>query len=253
LCYRLRLPVNYGGSGAKAIVVRLSMHILHMRASFMDQLYERKYYDRGLFEINQQLWADLAEMPSEDVVARCEVSFDQACQGYLVSLLSHSYTVHPREKKISLGEADISPAEHFQLHLILLTYLTQCMHEGLTGKMVSEKQLSGGHTFFSGVHALGTDPLVKAFGKNPQEFSLLGQRLGGVPEKFGDVSFTVRVLPKVPVRFILYAEDEEFGASLKIMFDASIEHYFRQIDLIWGLFNLAVEHILLVHQGTVGR
>jgi hypothetical protein len=80
----------------------------------------------------------------------------------------------------------------------------------------------------------------------------MGQRLGGTPEKFGDVSFTVRVLPKVPVRFILYAEDEEFGASLKIMFDASIERHFSRIDLIWGLFNLAVEHILLVQRERAG-
>jgi len=218
--------------------------------SLVDKLYDRKYYDRGLFEIDRQLWADLAEMTREDVVARCEVSFDQGRQGYLVSLLSYTYIVHPGERRISLGDADISQAEHFQLHLALLSYLTQCTHDRLTNKMVSEKQLSGGHTFFKGVHALGTDPLVKVFGKDPQGFSLIGQRLGGTLEKFGDVSFTLRVLPKVPVRFILYAEDEEFGASLKIMFDASIERYFRQIDLIWGLFNLAVEHILLVHQGT---
>jgi hypothetical protein len=229
------------------------MHILNLRGSFVDQLYERKYYDRGLFEINQQLWTDLTEMPSEDVVARSQVSFDQARQEYLVPLLSHTYGVSPGEKRISLGEEDINPAEHFQLHLILLTYLTQCVHEGCTGKMVSEKQLAGGFTFFKGTHALGTAPLAKVFGNDPQGFLQIGQRLGGVPEKFGDVSFTVRVLPKVPVRFILYAEDEEFGASLKIMFDASIEKYFRQIDLIWGLFNLTVEHILLIHRGTIDQ
>jgi hypothetical protein len=64
----------------------------------VDQLYDRKYCDRGLFEINDQLWVDLAEMTREDVMTRCEVSFDQARQGYLVPLLSHTYTVHPSEK-----------------------------------------------------------------------------------------------------------------------------------------------------------
>jgi hypothetical protein len=215
----------------------------------VDQSYERKYYDRGLFEINQQLWADLPGIPREEVVARCQVSFEQGCQGYLVPLLSSTYCVHPGERKISLGENVLSPHEHFQLHLVLLNYLNHCTHDELTGQMVSEKQLSGGHTFFKGVHALGTDPLVKLFGRDPQGFSLIGRRLGGTPEKFGDVSFMVRVLPKVPVRFILYAADEEFDASLKIMFDSSIEKHFRQIDLIWGLFNLAVEHILRMHQG----
>jgi hypothetical protein len=219
----------------------------------MDQLYDRKYYDRGLFEINQKLWDDLADLPVEDVVARSEVSFDQARQGYLVPLLSHTYMVHPGERKISLGATDINSAEHFQLHLVLLTYLNHCTPEPPTGNMVSEKQLSGGHTFFRGVHALGTDPLVKVFGKDPEGFLQIGQRLGGIPEKFGDASFIVRVLPKVPVRFILYAEDEEFGASLKIMFDTSIDTYFKQIDLIWGLFNLAVEHILLAHQRKIDR
>jgi len=213
----------------------------------MDDLYERKYYDRGLFEIDSQLWGDLSEMAMEDVQARCEVSFDPVSHSYMVPLLSYTYCVHPGERRISLHGKILSPAEHFQLHLVLLTYLTQCTLDGPTGQMISEKQLPGGHTFFKGVHALGTDPLVKVFGKDREGFLRMGRNFGGIPEKFGDASFIVRVLPKVPVRFILYAEDEEFPASLKIMFDSSIAKPFKQIDLVWGLFNLAVEHFLRMY------
>lgn len=218
----------------------------------MDKLYDRKYYDKGLFELDGQLWADLSRMDIKDVLARCEVFFDPVTCVYKVPLLSYAYTVYPGERTIYFGSDILSPSEYFQLHLILLTYLTQCTLDHPSGNMISEKQLPGGSVFFRGVHALATEPLVKVFGRNPQEFSRIGLDLGGIPEKFGDASFTVRVLPKVPIRFILYAEDEEFGASLKIMFDDSIKQYFRQIDLIWGLFNLAVERILLIYQETTG-
>jgi hypothetical protein len=219
----------------------------------VDQLYERKYYDRGLFEVNPQVWVDLHEKPIQDVISRCNVLFDRNSHCYLVPLLAHTYSVHPIERRISLRSEIMSSADHFQLHLVLLTYLTQATPDEPTGQMISEKQLPGGHTFFRGVHALGTDPLIKVFGKVPQDFALLGHNLHTALERFGDVSFTVPVLPKIPVKFILYGEDDEFPASLKIMFDSSIQSHFRQLDLVWALFNLAVEHMLLSHRAMTGN
>ena len=213
----------------------------------MDQLYDRKYYDWGLFEIGQQLWVDLAEMTREDVTARCEISFDDVRQGYLVPLLSHPYVVHPLEKKLPW---EMSMSAHPKISNSTWSCSPISPNARMRGSLTKWFRKNNWlvDTRFSRAFMhWAQNPLIKVFGKDPQGFSLMGQRLGGIPEKFGDVSFTVRVLPKVPVRFTLYAEDEEFGASLKVMFDASIERYFRQIDLVWGLFNLAVEHILFVH------
>jgi len=214
-------------------------------------LYDRKYYDKGLFQIALQTWDDLRSMPVDDVTRRTGASFQEKDNAYLVPFLDSHYCVHPRGNVVSLHGITLDAQQHFQLHLVLLSYLTQTTMDDPTGRMISEKQLPGGMTFFKGVHALGTDPLVKAYGRNPEGFRELGRFYGGIEEKFGDVCFTLRVLPKIPIRFIFHAEDDEFPASLKAMFDSSIEKHFRQPDLVWALFNLTVEHLLRPREAAV--
>lgn len=211
----------------------------------MTKLYDRKYYDQGLFAVPPILWTTLRELPPQQVAERAQVTFDDGKQGYETVFLSRPYFVDPWKETISSCEEVLSADNHFQLYLVLLTYLAQAPEEQPTGKMISEKQLPGGVTFFRGVHALGTHPLTKVYGNDPEGFRKLGEAYGAVEEKFGDVSFLLHVLPKIPVRFIFYAEDDEFPASMKIMFDSTIATIFKQLDGVWAVFNLAVEHLLL--------
>jgi hypothetical protein len=58
-------------------------------------------------------------------------------------------------------------------------------------------------------------------------------RLKGEPTGIGDAGFGFRVFPKVPVRVILYAGDEEFPAEANILFERSIERMLSPEDVAW--------------------
>lgn len=74
-------------------------------------------------------------------------------------------------------------------------------------------------------------PLAKAFGFDKHVFLETGEAMGGIKEDYGDASFTLYVLPRIPVTFILWEGDEEFPPSLKMLFDPSITGYLPLEDI----------------------
>ena len=118
----------------------------------------------------------------------------------------------------------------------MLTYLLRARPIGLTGRMVTGSEIKGGDFFFRGPHALFTRPLEKRFGHDAQTFLEVGLRLGGGETDFGDVSFRLWPLPKIPLGYILWLGDEEFPARVVVTFDGSVEEQLP-LDVIWALVN----------------
>jgi hypothetical protein len=77
------------------------------------------------------------------------------------------------------------------------------------------------------------DPLKKVFGRNVAGFRAAAARLNGSAVGFGDAAFDFRVLPRVPMRLILHAGDEEFPAEASILFDRSIGGILSPEDIAW--------------------
>jgi hypothetical protein len=74
-------------------------------------------------------------------------------------------------------------------------------------------------------------PLITAFGFDKHVFLETGVTMGGIKEDYGDASFTLHALPRIPITFILWEGDEEFQPSLKILFDPSIIGYLPLEDI----------------------
>jgi hypothetical protein len=125
----------------------------------------------------------------------------------------------------------------------MLTYLLRAQPIGLTGRMVTGSEIRGGNFFFRGPHVLFTKPLEKRFGDDGHSFLEAGLRLGGGETDFGDVSFRLWPLPKIPLGYILWLGDEEFPARLVVTFDASVEEHLP-LDVIWALVNLVGRALL---------
>jgi len=151
--------------------------------------------------------------------------------------LQQTYGCYPDKRLIECldhcGQQNLS----FQFYLLLLTYLIRSQPIGLSGRMVTGSEIKGGDFFFRGPHVLFTRPLEEKFGRDAQSFREVGLRLGGAQTEFGDVSFRLWPLPKIPLGYILWLADEEFSARLVVTFDASIEKHFP-LDVIWALVNL---------------
>ncbi|MBA4393690.1 MAG: hypothetical protein C0407_09075 [Desulfobacca sp.] len=180
-------------------------------------------------------WQDLLSLDPQEVCRRALVAFEPG-KGFLIPFLNWPYVCQPEATRIWREDRpEKSPS--FQECLVLLVYLHGAQENSLDGTKVSERELPGGELFFRGPHALLTEPLEKKFAQDPQGFLQAGLNLNGQATGLGEASFELLVLPRIPVEYILYVEDEEFPAQITINFDRTISRHLP-LDVIWALINL---------------
>ncbi len=102
----------------------------------------------------------------------------------------------------------------------------------LAGDLVSPQELKDAR-FFQGPHTLQTEPLLRRYGKDLEGFARAARELGGRPRALADAAYALFPFPKVPLYYLLWKGDDEFGAHLSILFDRSIEMHLAA-DAIWG-------------------
>lgn len=65
-------------------------------------------------------------------------------------------------------------------------------------------------------------PMVERFSGKTEELRRACEVLGGSPMKYGDVSYRIPIFPNISLIYIFYDQDEEFPASLNILFESTI-------------------------------
>lgn len=188
-------------------------------------------------------WVDVRGRSMDQVLRRPGVKTATQGNGYEVEFLNARYLVDPVAERIRelypKPERDL--AEEFQI--LLIRYLVAEYGGPLDGETISEKDLPGGVTFFQGPHALHVAPLVKRFGSDPDGFAAAGERLGAVPVAMGDKGLRFFPFPLIPVTYVLWREDEEFPASMTVLFDRSIARWF-ELDMIFTVVLVLTERIV---------
>jgi hypothetical protein len=195
--------------------------------------------DTPIFRDNRHIpdhyWQALRSLDPKEVSQRALVTF-QSQEGYQIPFWDRIYYCRPETQHIwrkDVPEKNLS----FQEYLVLLMYLLKAQEKTIEGKKINEREIPGGELFFRGPHALFKEPLEKAYGKDPKGFIQTGLILGGRETGLGDASFELLILPRIPVEYILHAEDEEFPAQITINFDRSISWHLP-LDVLWSLINL---------------
>ena len=190
-------------------------------------------------------WVDLRNHSKEEILLHEGVKLSSDTQAYEVTFLNSVYLVDPEQESI----IELSPkperelTEEFQI--LLIQYMMSDYGGPLTGKEVSEKDLPGGVTFFQGPHALHVRPIVKRFGTDPEGFEAAARKLGAIPVESGDKGMKFFPFPMFPVTYVLWVADDEFPASVSVLFDGSIEHRFT-LDMVFALVWTLTERIVEV-------
>lgn len=171
-------------------------------------------------------WKDLRARPAEQVLAQPGVVASTVGGGYEMTFLVDRYRVDPEAERIDgLGPASAEIlSDAFQI--LLLNYLCAPHGGPLDGELISEKELPGGATFFRGPHALPVQTVVERYGADVAGFDARARALGGVPAPHGDSAMRFRPFTFLPVTYILWQADDEFGASMSALFDRSITRWF---------------------------
>ena len=188
-------------------------------------------------------WEDLRSRSREQILGRDGVRVPIDGKGYEVDFLNSVCLVDPVAERI----VELSPnpgrelPEEFQI--LLIRYLVAENGGPLEDKEVSQKDFPGGVTFFQGPHTLNVAPIVKLYGRDPEAFEIRARELAAVPVPNGDKAMRFLPFPVMPVTYVLWKEDEEFPASVSVLFDKSITRWF-ELDMIFTLVLVLTERIV---------
>lgn len=185
-------------------------------------------------DLPKELWQDLSALDKQAVCRRAAVGLnDSGC--YRVPFLGADYIVDMSSLEITTENEGRAPS--FQAGLVLLSYLLNASDDGLSGRLVTEREIKGGDFFFRGPHALSKDDVLAKYASDKEGFLSRASKMGCSEMPMGDAAFRVLALPKILVAYTLYLKDDEFPASLTITFDASTDKHLP-LDAVFALINV---------------
>ena len=193
--------------------------------------------------IHRELWNILAGMNPADVSRRSLAHYDRTLKRYRLSILNRDYYVCPGDQIILDAHSLTFPPPGFYLQLSAVNYLIGAQEISCAGRWMSERQFPGGPLFFRGPHEMPVRRLEETFGQDLSSFRDACLSCGGKRVVGGDIAFELPMLPRLPVRIILWKEDEEFPARICFLFDQTADKHLR-LDALWSV-GKAIEKALL--------
>ncbi len=192
---------------------------------------------------NPMHWQDLRSRDSKTILQRAAVDLAPDGQAFLVTFLNARYLIDPSNEVIRESEPEPARILNKAFQITLLGYLIAPLGGDLSGKVITEKELPGGPTFFQGPHALPVGRIVERFGNDPDGFVKRGRELGGSPIKHGDAAMQFTPFGAIPVSLVLWRADDEFPASVSVLFDKSISKWF-ELDMVFLTVSLLIDRLV---------
>jgi len=192
------------------------------------ELVRQKTY-RKTFEI---ACTQLAESDLPDRLMRAGVRFRVESGAYLIDVAVFDETIQLAIPGFSFA-SDKGSSTTLTTKIVLLHYLIHASGNAVLGvDPIPYEDIPGCRTYSPVFERRVSKPLLSAFGYARDAFLDAGIALGGKAEEYGDASFTVLALPRVPITFILWEGDQDFPPSMKILFDRSIHSYLPLEDIV---------------------
>lgn len=159
--------------------------------------------------------------PQEDIIKKTGGEFDE--KNLYLSFFSERCRISRETGMITgEGEREIPVTER----LTIMHHLRYCKTFAEEGsKMVPFREIREAAVFERAYERSALEPLKKHFAGRPQELLKAGLKLGGIREKYGDVSLTLHAFPKISLTYIFWDGDEEFPPSANILFQDTIAQW----------------------------
>lgn len=192
----------------------------------------------AVYRVNvpKQHWNDLKKC---DIGTLCDRSLGRfhPPDGLEIDVFNEKMLVNVRKGCLQWMDDDPSRVIDCPLlELMTLVHLLNVSAESVRQDMITVSELKDAH-FFQGAHALRIGHVVKRYGYDTEGFKKAAIKLGAKPMDMADASFKFSPFPKIPMYYLLWEGDEEFGPNLSVLFDRSIESHLNA-DGILGIVGL---------------
>ena len=177
-------------------------------------------------EMEKAAVARLAGRRWQQIAEKANVKFDSRVPCFRVPSLG-------REVAVAYPSFRIGPEVGQWQKLVILHYLDLADGTPLSSGEISFGQLKGG--LARGVNFdRQAEAALRAFGRRPEgELREVCRRLGATfPPSNADLCAVFPFLPNYPITLKLWFPDEEFGASGRLLLNASAEHYLTIEDAV---------------------
>ena len=102
-----------------------------------------------------------------------------------------------------------------------------------TGNFLSYRDLPWGEVYYRQFYGRCIIRLAKTYGNRQDVFERLMEKLAGIRQKYGDVSYEFEVFRELKLCFILWSGDEEFPPSAQILFSDNFPMAFAAEDVAY--------------------
>ncbi|MGQ9474822.1 MAG: DUF3786 domain-containing protein [Actinomycetota bacterium] len=169
--------------------------------------------------------AILRESDPGEVAERAGVPWDG--REFRVSLMRWQlYVSHP---ELSFRAPEF--LNTFVVRLLTLLYLARARAVPPANRWVPYRELQDGLFYAKSFADTVEERLLRRFANDLDALREAGQAMGGRLVEQGDLGMVLQTYPRLPLLFILWRGNEEFGPSARILFDASATNYLNAFEL----------------------
>lgn len=197
--------------------------------------------------IHKEHWEKLRSL-SKDIVCKNSLAyFDENKKGYILTVLGEEYLILPQKELIERISPPINShlsKISYNFYLSTIVYLINSKDIPLDGELITEKNITGGVIFFTGLHVFPIDLLIDKFGNNPEGLIQCMEIFKGKKLNMGNIAVEFKVFPRIPITYILWLGDEEFSPKISILFDKTIEKHLP-MDAIWAMVDMCSKKLVM--------
>lgn len=186
---------------------------------------QQSNYDRTRDEMRVKF----LEYDQDGMIRRFSLHADENC--LYLRMLGRTYRIGRTDGVVAWSDDGFDscvPADY--LESLTIYDVLCCAKPGcrLSGQFAAAASLHGvvytGHTNLSAPGCSG-DTAAAAFDRQPERLAAACRMLGGTPEGRGDVAFRIPLFDFLPVLFQFWRADEEFPASITLLWDERVLDY----------------------------
>lgn len=184
----------------------------------------------------QYYLAEFQNVNPEEVTSRLDIPFDDNSKSFTIKFMQNTYTISYPEFEIHCidkSDKDAILCNDIHAKILMLRYFSEGDYMKAAGDLLSYRDLPWEEVYYRQFYGRCIMRLAKTYGNRQDVFERLMEKLAGIRQKYGDVSYEFEVFRELKLCFILWSGDEEFPPSAQILFSDNFPMAFAAEDVAY--------------------